>query len=672
MEKSGFKIIGVQILDGCADYIQKKLKANVFYYLYNEYVCDKEHTCRESHVISDDFFTRDIAGANKQINICAIVGKNGDGKSTLVDIVIRLINNLSYKCAYGCSALYKSSPKWIAGVRAFMIYSIGDDIYKIEQNSDEEARIQLYKLDALNHWEIVEINRANIEASLFYSVILDYSLYAFNSYDYAEEWTPDINGRDPEDGSWIKAISHKNDGYQIPLALNPMRTEGNMDINIENHLTKDRLISLIFKEGGKQNTNFTRINNHTHISSIHISLAKDSVLKKYERIKQNFIKESDDRMSVDDFALLHEAILSCWRDIYPLGRQTNRNEQYELATKYLVYKTINVAWRYDVFTYDYALSPSEDFSRRERFLTLKKLIKEIDNDRSHITFRIRQTLALLVNRHLQCPSGKVKKYTVDEFSEIADRIQKKARDKERRWELLDLVPPPCFNVDLYVKDNIADRSEFLFTKLSSGERQMIYMVSTILYHIRNINSIEKGPARVKYSHINLIMDEIELYYHPDYQKRLVNHLLESLFSMSFDDIKSINVIMITHSPFILSDIPKQNVLFIKDGLPYNEMQENTFGSNIHSLLQNGFFLEDGTIGDFAKCRINRMFEELHKNNELPSWLKNEILLVSEPFIRSQLLRMYNERNPEYRELELLKARVKELTERLNNIEKHNK
>ena len=654
------KLIGVQIHKDCAPHIRKKLKSDMFYYLYNEYkyVDRFPYTKRENYVIANDFFTRNL-NTDTQISISAIVGKNGDGKSAISDIVMRLINNFSYICV--ANGIYESSPQWIPGLRAFMIYMIGTEVYKLEQTSDVTSDIKLYKLDHHEKcWRKVEVNEQSLELSTFYTVILNYSLHAFNSYDYKEERTSNHRNND-EEGSWIKAVSHKNDGYQMPLVINPMRTKGNIDINTESHLTQDRLMSLLFNKDGEKNSNFTRINNHLHISSIKLSLA-ESVSTKYNKLKEAYLKEAGVLKSSDDFEWLCNRIITCWKERYNF-RSSTQSEIYNLATKYLAYKTIDVARSYDIYNYGTAVEPLKDITDTSSYYKeLQMLIKEIDENHSHITFRIRQTLAFLVNKHL-----KQGYYTVDRFAELACEAQRKNHTKNHKWLLYDLVPPPCFNVELFVRDDNNNNNEFPFEQLSSGERQMVYTTSTILYHIRNINSIESSQTRVKYRHINLIMDEIELYYHPDYQKKFVKHLLDSLASMSFKDIKSINIIMITHSPFILSDIPKQNVLFLKDGRPYNEMQENTFGANIHSLLQNGFFMEDGTIGDFAKERINRMFGQLHSGEPLPENMKDEIMLVSEPFIRSQLLRMYNEQQPEYKKIENLEKQVRQLKLRLEKM-----
>jgi hypothetical protein len=103
--------------------------------------------------------------------------------------------------------------------------------------------------------------------------------------------------------------------------------------------------------------------------------------------------------------------------------------------------------------------------------------------------------------------------------------------------------------------------------------------------------------------------------------------------------------MVTHSPFILSDIPKSNVLFLENGKPVDPMQENTFGANIHSLLKNGFFLSGMPMGDFAKQKINALFAKLndgHFSVEEYKAMENEILMVGEPYLRGKLLELYGQ------------------------------
>ena len=114
-----------------------------------------------------------------------------------------------------------------------------------------------------------------------------------------------------------------------------------------------------------------------------------------------------------------------------------------------------------------------------------------------------------------------------------------------------------------------------------------------------------------------------------------------------ENIKDVNILSVTHSPFVLSDIPKSNVLFLKNGHPDSMMQENTFGSNIHSMLKNGFFLPSLPIGEFAYKKINGMFEKLNsgnvdrENRREKAQLYSDINRIGEPYLREQLMRLFN-------------------------------
>jgi hypothetical protein len=100
------------------------------------------------------------------------------------------------------------------------------------------------------------------------------------------------------------------------------------------------------------------------------------------------------------------------------------------------------------------------------------------------------------------------------------------------------------------------------------------------------------------------MEELELYFHPELQKNLILFLLDGIRQVQLTDIKAINICLVTHSPFVLSDIQSSNILALdktgsaKEGLC-------TFGANIHDLLKTSF-LHDSVIGDYAQWLINRL------------------------------------------------------------------
>lgn len=637
--KEQLKLIALNILDNCAPFIKKNLLINNPYLFYNDYTLSEPNNAGQriithnpnTHQISSTFFS-DIIDKNPIISISAIVGKNGSGKSALIDIILRLINNIACKIL---SDKVDAEIMPVSNVYAQLYFAIGEKFYLLQQMDE---RIILYYYEN-SKWNNVGDAKKILMEHFYYTIVMNYSLHAFNTLEYSEEWS--YNNKTEKEDCWLRGIFHKNDGYQTPVVLNPMRTNGDIKIQRENELAIDRLISLFFNDKEERNALFTEINEKNIVDSLILTLDKKNVEEKWEKTKEHWKEQSTNNENESFFENLKAKITALWEDRYnKFHRLHEIDDEYDTAITYLVYKTIKAAQYEDTFDNSKSLyATNKESWDAQRDDELKKLIKEIDDDKSHITFRIRQTLAFLKLRHISAKS-----YTIDEFAKSFHEIM-----EGEKWRYIDLVPTHCFKTDILLKEKNSNNGLYSFFKLSSGERQLVYTTSSILYHIRNINSVDitkKGNKRkIKYNHINIILDEIELYFHPEFQRQFVHNLIRSIENMQFN-IESINIHMATHSPFILSDIPRNNVLFLENGKSNRDMQEDTFGANIHTLLQNGFFLDSVPIGSFAKHKINEMFRQLHLGI-ISKELYNEILLVSEPFIRSQLLKKFNELFPAY-------------------------
>lgn len=189
----------------------------------------------------------------------------------------------------------------------------------------------------------------------------------------------------------------------------------------------------------------------------------------------------------------------------------------------------------------------------------------------------------------------------DTFVRNPNHKREEFRDIDRHFfkvnDLAWRIPPPIFETKCLLEKN--DGSLHALDQLSSGETQFIYTLQTILYHIINIDSNNK------YSNIVVLLDEIELYHHPEYQRLFINMLVKQVKELALANIQNVQFLFLTHSPFILSDIPSSNILRLKNGEPQPKGSE-TFGGNIHDLLANDFFLENGFMGEFAKEKINEV------------------------------------------------------------------
>ena len=663
------KLIAINILPGCKPYIKKNLETNSPYLFYKEYELTSPNNKGQfsiekydKNMVSQDFYGYD-GFIHPNLTFSAIVGKNGSGKSALIDIVLRLINNLAYKHIPNAPTYTNAELKWIQGIYAQLYFVLDGTYFLVQQDGDLSNNIVLFKYTQTKNdqyeWvrERANTTKVALGDSFFYTIIMNYSLYAFNTHDYREEW--ETNGK--EASCWLKGLFHKNDGYQTPAVLNPMRTEGKIDINRENSLAKDRLISLFFNEQDEQNSNFIEINDNTSVSSLIISTARENVERKFNEIVKEWKESQAKPLDSNFFDNLKEIIITQWQNKYKFKPKYDNDNEYEIATLYLAYKTISIAQTYDSqLEYSSCLLPiyDEDWNSK-RITELQKLIIDLDKESSHITFKLRQTLAFLVFRHIEVKKGKLN-LTINDFSKL---VQDKLSTK---WNYLDFVPAPIFHTEIIVRNNITNEN-FSFSKLSSGERQMIYSASGVLYHLRNINSIQKSYRRVKYRHINIILDEIELYFHPEYQRRYVDYLIRTISSIKLNEIESINLLLATHSPFILSDIPESNVLFLDGGKQQKGITE-TFGSNIHTLYKNNFFVKGMPIGEFAKNKIKTLFEKVKKIKDFDTEILNEINLVGEQLIRSQLIKLYNQNSSIdlVKKVSELEEEVKKLRDKIND------
>lgn len=218
-------------------------------------------------------------------------------------------------------------------------------------------------------------------------------------------------------------------------------------------------------------------------------------------------------------------------------------------------------------------------------------------------------------------------------------------------------------------------------KLSSGEHALLNLFSR-LYNFLNSN-LKKDRFRKLEDHYILLLDEADLSFHPTWKKKYVKSLLTTLpyFFEELENKPSIQIIFTTHDPLSLSDLPNDNVVYLErpsydeksQVLDYEHKRrpDKTFGANIVELLSDSFFIDESLTGEFATDLIKSTIEWLNEedNNTNSEYYKKVIGLIDEPIVKRKLAEMYDDKMGTTTKREFIDAEIKRLEalkEKLDN------
>ncbi|MFB9098076.1 AAA family ATPase [Flavobacterium jumunjinense] len=747
---SGFKLIAIRPHNDCDIKFTKVLEKGKLYQFYSEYKFynkfGKDFINNQDSIDSYSIEQLVPDGLYKigdlEINISAIVGKNGTGKSTIIELFLysiyvlgttsKLKNNepilkpfhedlleknisndkkialflkkrdeledcvekinsnkntdkqvadfkekldeiLDYE--FKLNDLQKNKKVWdtnikeskkehnfiLKNLKCSIYFEINDLVY--EFNTADKLVINIKQFAAKKEDKNVgskNIDNYDVLDFFFYSVMLNYSHHALNSEHL---------------GYWINTLFHKNDGYKTPAVINPMRTDGNIDINVENELAKSRLLINLLIEAlhNKDSSKKINITENQYVYKVRFKYNVDD--KKYNNIelgdygskeeKENFIIKGD----INDVNLVME-LLPLYFDTFTQINVQNKNLPYSrIIINYLISKIKKILLNYPEYTIN-------EFNSN---LTIyfRKVLPKLKGDNSHITFKISRAMFFLkksLDKKSNLLWNEEKEFIDFDLYELLEWMEIKS--VAELYLIFERIPPSIFEFDFILdekKDKIVynkDKENKLprLYHLSSGEQHKIHTINSIVYHLNNIFSVHKSNKevhRIKYNYVNIIFDEIELYFHPDFQREFINDLLNNIKRLKYINedsekrIKGLNFLFSTHSPFILSDIPKQNTLLLKgknddNGVDFST--DGTFGTNIHDSLIDNFFMKS-TIGEYSRMKIDEFAKvvneaysnrRLNKPNSLKKSLKklevlggeNFIGLIGDSLVRDKLYQLY--------------------------------
>ncbi|MGM0580730.1 MAG: AAA family ATPase [Bacteroidota bacterium] len=176
--------------------------------------------------------------------------------------------------------------------------------------------------------------------------------------------------------------------------------------------------------------------------------------------------------------------------------------------------------------------------------------------------------------------------------------------------------------------------------ISSGHKAFLSLFSNI-YSIKN---------RVRSENVILTIDEGDLYFHPKWQSEFIWKLVNVLPYL----IKAnIQIVLTSHSPFVVSDLPKSNLIFVEKEdyldmpklrvIPQEEIEGNTFGGNIGELYLDAFFMQGSLISKFAADKIKSIVNKINNTNfQLNDEDRIVISQIGDQLIKKQLENISND------------------------------
>jgi len=469
------------------------------------------------------------------INITAIVGENGSGKSSIIEVLIKLF--------------YSRIDKPIQKINAFLII-----------NNKSNYVISLNKTPINNTLK-------EIKAVDFYNLFLNYSL----------EMTSFMESLKEKDQLMNFEPAKKDMGFRNLIDLDNLHYKNRKQIiSIYNKLQKIDILNTFFNPK-------EIIVSYQHQGELLINIDSQGQYYLNIHIESLCLKLFEDDPKHDKF--LREQKFTTIRDDI-----NNLYQNYKLKELNLIYILI------EMFNYE------EYFNHMLIYKQIKKNLEKAYLSNGKIkdsTSIINENLKIIMNQSISKNLTKIKDALLFNNYLKSNDISNKLKDEIRipiNTNHIEAFTVEWLHIDFFEETKT-------FKQLSNGEQTLFMILINIFTHIKKSKAKE----------FNIFFDEMETTLHPKWQKKIFSELILILSKYN----KQINLFLMTHSPFILSDIPKENVIFLKDGEQIQALdKKQTFGANIHTLLSDGFFMSDGLMGEFAKNKIEEIKKFYDANKDL--------------------------------------------------------
>lgn len=182
-------------------------------------------------------------------------------------------------------------------------------------------------------------------------------------------------------------------------------------------------------------------------------------------------------------------------------------------------------------------------------------------------------------------------------------------------------------------DGEMEPKELLLREFSDGEHQFLHTMGICLM--------------LKKRRTLLLLDEPETHFNPSWRAKFIKVLNDSLKAGGTNNFLK-DVILTSHSPFIISDCLPNKVIFFKrnkgthkiEAKTARELKFNTYGTSVEIILDELFDFNQ-SIGDWANERLEKInFENIHSQKGKDT-IKEELKILGDSIEKDLVLAKLN-------------------------------
>lgn len=553
------------------------------------------------------------------IKVTGIIGKNGSGKSTLLHCLKMMTGKLSILV---CPLIFCLRDNETGTIKTYY-YNGGGDKDMIPLNVTLEAERSIKKVYKVNQPKAYTIDRFGIEGSKIKGLDFDFSsiasCYFSNTFDSHRE-------------NIYEGIHNISTNYKIEsflkdyIASKEKAAQRKKQEKPKIELWPSHILQFHKSElkGLLKFLSYANTRKTNQLPVLPKTLIVEFKFDDYEHLigegKGSFLYE---KKNIEEIQKAAVVIANQSKD-----KRKNFMNMVILTSFYHVLRKELLQPEITSMDDTRALIKSLSDNPKELFVSLRKILAPLSKLKDDSLES--KTITEFLGKSFENAVQRMQFSDTDNVSD--NKAHYRLKIENNLWSVLSLI------FDLQALDDANYMDYSWGGGLSTGQE-------AFLTHFARLNDLKN---KLGTKPIWLLIDEGDLYFHPEWQKRYFSELLEYIKFLF--PRNRVQLIITTHSPFIASDLPKQNLIFLKQDaegmcqVANNEIQFETFGSNIHELFTNSFFLADGLMGEFARTRIAELIKELNSTvrisrEEYENNYKQRIEIIGESFIQAKLFEL---------------------------------